>query len=307
MAQWRICLVSDDGIPYKTKIAQVDDEENGHLALDSTVEALTKLMIHWNERTIFEEKTIEAEGEAKSKCYVDPALPKRKALTTQIHAAYRPISTVKGTRLFEKKKEAEARLNCFKTRLRNDMIEKARKRHFRKADTVAFDSQFSDAGSPQASSQDAPCAKPISYHLPERAAVVRLTCEPADGLTEQGKLTRRIRAIEARAALCHRLESCRRRRPQPHVKREEQDASSEDSTKDSTGEKNDRFPLVYKPTQCIFCLGNKRKPYQERNYEYAKPDEMMNEVEEHLRQLAPEDSVLCPHLTCKAAISRLRA
>ncbi len=63
MAQWRICLVSDNGIPYKTKIAQVDDEENGHLALDSTVEALTKLMIHWNKRTIsnmiFEEKTIE--------------------------------------------------------------------------------------------------------------------------------------------------------------------------------------------------------------------------------------------------------
>ncbi len=63
MAQWRICLVSDDGIPYNTKIAQVDDEENGHLALDSTVEALTKLMIHWNKQTIsnmiFEEKTIE--------------------------------------------------------------------------------------------------------------------------------------------------------------------------------------------------------------------------------------------------------
>lgn len=63
MAQWRICLVSDDGIPHRTKIAQVDDDENGHLALDSTVEALTKLMIHWNERTIsnviFEEKSIE--------------------------------------------------------------------------------------------------------------------------------------------------------------------------------------------------------------------------------------------------------
>ena len=56
-------MVSDDGIPHRTKIAQVDDDENGHLALDSTVEALTKLMIHWNERTIsnviFEEKSIE--------------------------------------------------------------------------------------------------------------------------------------------------------------------------------------------------------------------------------------------------------
>ncbi len=63
MAQWRICLVSDDGVPSRTKIAQVDDDENGHLALDSTVEAFTKLMIYWNKQTIsniiFEEKTIE--------------------------------------------------------------------------------------------------------------------------------------------------------------------------------------------------------------------------------------------------------
>ncbi len=41
---------------------------------------------------------------------------RNKALTTQIHAAdYRPISTAKGTCLFEKKKKAEARLNCLKT------------------------------------------------------------------------------------------------------------------------------------------------------------------------------------------------
>ena len=111
---------------------------------------------------------------------------KNKALTTQIHAAgYRPISTAKGTRLFEKKKKAESHLNCFKPRLRNDIIEKARKRHFRRADTVAFDSQFSAAGAPQASSRDAPYVKPIEYHLTERAAVVRLTCAPTDGLTEQ--------------------------------------------------------------------------------------------------------------------------
>ena len=220
---------------------------------------------------------------------------KNKALTTQIHAAgYRPISTAKGTCLFEKKKKAEARLNRFKTRLRNDMIEKARKRHFRKADTVAFDSQFSAAGAPQASSRDAPCAKPIEYHLPERAAVVRLTCAPADGLTEQGKLTRRIKAIEARAALCRRQESRRHRRPQSHVKREEPDSSLGDSTEERKG----RFPLICKPTQCIFCLGNASKPYEERLYEYAKPNKMMNEVERHLKRFASDDPISCPHPRC---------
>ena len=32
-------------------MVQVDDDMNGHLALDSTVEALTKLMNLWNKRT----------------------------------------------------------------------------------------------------------------------------------------------------------------------------------------------------------------------------------------------------------------
>ena len=139
---------------------------------------------------------------------------KNKALTTQIHAAgYRPISAAKGTRLFEKKKKIEARLNNFKTRLRTDMIEKARKQHFRTADTVTFNSQFSTVRAAQTSSEDAQRAKPVSYHLPERAVVVWLTCQPADGLSDRAKLTRRIRGIEARAALCRRQEARRHRRP----------------------------------------------------------------------------------------------
>ena len=224
---------------------------------------------------------------------------KNKALTAQIHAAgYRPIRAAKGTRLFEKKKKAEARLNCFKNKLRTNMIEKARKQHFRKADTVAFDSQFSAARVAQTSSREIHHTKSIKYHLPERAAVVHLTCPPADGLTEQGKLTRRIRAIEARAALCRRQESRRRRRQsQSHSKQDESDASSEDSTEN----RKDHFPLVCKPTQCIFCLGNEHRPYEERVYEYAKPNKMMNEVEKHLANYSPEDQVSCPHPQCKEA------
>ena len=86
-------------------------------------------------------------------------------------------------------------------------------------------------------------------------------------------------------------------RKESAIKREEPDTASGEST----GERKDRFPLVCKPTQCIFCLGNESKPYQERLYEYAKPNKMMNEVEKHLIKYAPEDQILCPHLQCKAA------
>ena len=222
---------------------------------------------------------------------------KNQALTIQIHAAgYRPISTAKGTPLFKKKKRIEARLNCLKTTIRNHMIEKVRKQHFQKADTVAFDSQFSATRVTYTFLPNTLPTKPVIYHLPERAAVVRLTCTHADGLTEQAKLTQRIQAIEARAALCHRQES-RRRRPQYYIKQEEADTSSGDLAE----ERVNRFPLMYKPTQCIFCLGNESKPYHKRVFEYAKPNKMMNEVEKHLSKYSPQDPVPCPHPQCKVA------
>lgn len=51
------------------------------------------------------------------------------------------------------------------------------------------------------------------------------------------------------------------------------------SPEDSEEDRHDRFPLVCKLTQCIFCLGNERKSYQGRTAEYARPNKMMNEVE----------------------------
>ena len=62
----------------------------------------------------------------------------------------------------------------------------------------------------------------------------------------------------------------------------------------------DAFPMVYRPTQCLFCLGDESLPYHHRVYEYAKANKMMNEVGRHLRRFAPEDQVPCPHPRCKA-------
>ena len=166
------------------------------------------------------------------------------------------------------------------------MIEKARKQHFRTADTVTFNSQFSTVRAAQTSSEDAQRAKPVLYHLPERAVVVWLTCQPADGLSDRAKLTRRIRGIEARAALFRRQEARRHRRPPSFMEQQEPDPSP-----DTT----DRFPLVCKPTQCTFCLGNVRKLYLERIFEYATRNKIMNEVEKHLRTFLAQDPVPYPH------------
>ncbi len=40
------------------------------------------------------------------------------------------------------------------------------------------------------------------------------------------------------------------------------------SLEDSGPYESDEFPLICKPTQCIFCLGNERKLYYGRSFEY---------------------------------------
>jgi len=64
---------------------------------------------------------------------------------------------------------------------------------------------------------------------------------------------------------------------------------------------DDDFPMVYRPTQSLFRLGDERLSYQDRVYKYVKPNKIMYEVEKHLKKYTPKDQVLCPHPQCKAA------
>jgi len=239
----------------------------------------------------------ELSSEQKATLAVHPTVIKlgqrNKDLTERIRRTYRNVKDAHGTTLYRKKKKAEARLNATKKRLRDKMIAQARKRHFRTADTLAFDAQFSAAAVPP---QDSQHTKKIVYNIPERARVVQLVCSPMEGLSDHEKFQRRIEAIEARTALCYRREAQRRGRPKVIVKQEDKDSGI-----GSSDEGENYFPTVCRPTQCLFCLGMENLPYHHRVYEYAKPHQMMNEVEKHLKSFAPEDPVPCPHPYCKAA------
>ena len=90
------------------------------------------------------------------------------------------------------KAKADAALVRKKSRLRDKLLNKVRKRHFRNADTDARDAQFadtdgSDAGLAIRSSsipiQETEPAKPLEYNIMERGVVVRLTYEPNPSLT----------------------------------------------------------------------------------------------------------------------------
>jgi hypothetical protein len=94
------------------------------------------------------------------------------------------------------------------------------------------------------------------------------------------------------AALCRRQEIQRRGRPKSSFKQEEPRATPEDSKEN----KQDIFPLVYKPTQYIFCLGKEGLSYLQRTYKYRRPNKMMNEVAKYLRKYAPDNEIPYPYL-----------
>ena len=91
---------------------------------------------------------------------------KNKALATKLRLqGYIPMSTAKGTKLYDRKVKTQNRLNSLKVKLRNVMKAKARKRHFRKTDTIAFESQFSNHSIQELPVGDKPIT-PREYDIP---------------------------------------------------------------------------------------------------------------------------------------------
>ena len=130
---------------------------------------------------------------------------RNETLTRRIRRArYRSVTDAQDTTLFQKKKTAEARLNSTKKRLWVKLIAQARERNFQTAATLTFDAQFSATAVSSPSTQDIQHAQKIVYNTAERAEVVRLICDFGGGLKDREEFRRRIRATEARTALCHR-------------------------------------------------------------------------------------------------------
>ena len=118
------------------------------------------------------------------------------------------------------------------------MLDKARKRHFRTADTATLEAQFADA-SLAASDEDVKPPEPLQYDIPERGDIVRLTCELIADLSDHEKHTRRIETLQARVALCGRQKS-RRRRPQSTQPSWEPMTPPKTSPEDSEEDKHER-------------------------------------------------------------------
>ncbi len=107
------------------------------------------------------------------------------------------------------------------------MIEKSRKQHFRKIDTIVFDLQFS-VSSNQKNSMFNESATRRKYNISERVEIVRWICQSTIDLTNEKILTRRIKDIEILTILCRRQKTQRRDWSKRSVEQEESKTSADD-------------------------------------------------------------------------------
>ncbi|KAI9747625.1 MAG: hypothetical protein M4579_007427, partial [Chaenotheca gracillima] len=215
---------------------------------------------------------------------------KSKELTAQCKARYGTVVQAAGTDLYKQKKEADAALNRARFKRRSKVLRRARKKHFRNAGTRALNSQF--CSSTFDHHDGAARARPDKYEVNERGLVIQLTCDPSDHLTAEEKLLQRVRAIEVRAALCNRQERPRRGKPTTRP--------NTDTIKEGSKEE-ELYPLICKPTQCIICIGDKSKSFENRTFAYCNINKMREHVERsHLRYLLPKKEVTCYHPLCQS-------
>lgn len=217
---------------------------------------------------------------------------KRDDLTTRLKQIRRdtgPYVDVKEEeeRLFQLKKDAEAALRRKKKRLRDRAERKARERYFMENDTR----ELEDEGDSFLEDKEQVISTVTSYVLEERARVADMLCRPPGDLNEPGNLTQRIELIRAMTKLCSRREARRRGMARVLV---EPPIKKEDTSLPLS------LPLECEPRQCLFCVGDESLPLTQRTFCWSRPAKMMDHIEDHhLKGVAPDAEIHCPHPTCR--------
>lgn len=110
-----------------------------------------------------------------------------KALTEKIKWKYSIVRRVPPhDPLVKTKTQVDAALHREKNNRRNCLLEKARKRHFRNADTSILEAQFANSYATVSDEDIKPPPPRQQYDIAERGEIVGLTCEPVLHPTDHG-------------------------------------------------------------------------------------------------------------------------
>jgi hypothetical protein len=209
---------------------------------------------------------------------------KCRRLTAEIKKrGYRAIPDAEGTGIHDKKMAANKKLNRARTCLRDKLKMRARKRHFRNSDTMAFNGQFGDDPS---SHKHMSLAPPVS-RISERATLIQLIFESDTELTFEEEYARRIACIRLWIGWQDRQESPRRGLVASTSKRQLPPDLPD----------LEIIPETYGKTQCPLCIGDESKPWHERTKCFSTVNRLWDHVEKlHRQELAAfaTGTKICP-------------
>lgn len=161
-----------------------------------------------------------------------------------------------------------------------------RKKYFRQVDTRELDDQ--NEGNTETACTNEEASSTIASTLEERKRIAVILGQTAKDMTQEKSLQSRLEFIASLASLCNRQEVRRRTRRTTTVREE-----------DAEIPQIPQVPVKCQPTQCIFCLGEKRLPYVSRSFCYSRRAKMMDHVEgHHLQDRDPNTDIACPHPIC---------
>ncbi|KAH6717379.1 FluG domain-containing protein [Leptodontidium sp. MPI-SDFR-AT-0119] len=140
----------------------------------------------------------------------------------------------------------------------------------------------------------------IEHQLSERTQLEQILCDFSTDLTLQAIVARKVSAINLFVALASRQEfQTRTRKPRsvPAFK----DLIKREYPAPKPSQPAIKFPVVCQKTQCIFCIGNERLPYEQRTRTFNRVSHMWDHVENvHLSKVPAEQRIICYHPVCKA-------
>ncbi|KFZ19146.1 hypothetical protein V501_00795 [Pseudogymnoascus sp. VKM F-4519 (FW-2642)] len=137
----------------------------------------------------------------------------------------------------------------------------------------------------------------VEHQIPQRTQLVDLICPRITDITPQNAVKRRIQVAELMLAICKFREVPSRYRLRVGIP----PSSIFKEKSPELGPLDPIFPIKLSKKQCIFCIGDESKSYEQRMGEFCRPATMMNHIENiHLKGRDPKAKIECYHPTCKS-------
>jgi hypothetical protein len=218
----------------------------------------------------------------------DPIITALEQEREQLKAgAYR----IQGTSIEAEVRRLTSAIGSARTRRRNVVSQEYRDEYFRCRPTEDIERHNNGQ------QEDEYIEPVVELQIPQRKQLADLICPRITDITPHNAIKRQIQVAELMLALCKCREVPPRYRlrvsiPPPSIFKEESP---------ELGPLDPFFPLECREKQCIFCIGDESKSYEQRMGEFCRLATMMNHVENiHLKGRDPKAKIECCHLTCKS-------